>query len=94
MIPAVRGMSIAQKTQKYFDTVAVFDAAELEFGVDCQSMRAMEKKELMNVPGRNNAVMKVKVDIEMLSSFVDEAILMFSRLSFLARSFCSCAIWL
>ena len=47
----------------------------LEKEPGCQSIIVRERKVARNVPGRNKAVIKVNVDIEMLSSFVDVAIL-------------------
>ena len=48
----------------------------------CQSNMVMLNKAEMYVPGRNSAVMKVKVVIAMLSFFADVAIERLSLLSF------------
>ena len=70
---------MAQYTQKYGATRA--PPVSRVSGLGCQSIRAIEKKEVRNVPGKNRAAIKVNVDIEILSSFVDDAILIFNKLS-------------
>lgn len=78
---------MAQYTQKYGATRAPL--VSRVSGLGCQSIRAMGKKEVRNVPGKYRAAIKVKVGIEILSSFVDDAILIFNKLSLRERSFCS-----
>ena len=87
---AVRGSVMVQYIQNLFETTPPGPLPPLASA--CQSNMLMLNRAATYVPGRNRALMNVKVIMAMLSFLLDSAIKVLSSLLFSESLFCSCAI--